>query len=165
VRRRQPVFFAFAERLAMTADLARRYPAARILVSGASADPSLPSEAAVHRDLLIVLGVDPRRIELEERSINTCESARNVAATIRDAPGRWLLVTSAFHLPRSVACFRKAGLEMVPYPAGYESQSNSLVRLGANLRSVNLALHEWIGLLAYRLMGETDELFPAPAAR
>jgi uncharacterized SAM-binding protein YcdF (DUF218 family) len=165
VRRGQPVFFGFAERLTMTADLARRYPTARILVSGGSNDRSLPSEAAVHRDLLTVLGVDPGRIELDERSINTCESARNVAATIRDAPGRWLLVTSAFHLPRSVACFRAAGLDIVPYPAGYESRSNSLVRLGANLRNLSLALHEWIGLLAYRLMGDTGEIYPAPAAK
>src|SRR5262245_13525656 len=165
VRRDQPVFFGFAERLTMTADLARRYPTARVLVSGGSADPTLPSEAKVHGDLLTVLGVDPSRIELEERSINTCDSARNVAATIKDAPGRWLLVTSAFHLPRSVACFREMGLDIVPYPAGYESRTNSLVRLGANLRNLSLALHEWIGLLAYRLMGETGELFPAPSAR
>ncbi|HZS84674.1 MAG TPA: YdcF family protein [Stellaceae bacterium] len=162
--RDQPVFWGYAERITMTAALARRFPKATILISGGSNHRGWPSEASVHRDLLAAIGVDPGRIRLEERSRNTCESAIESKRAAEGAAGqRWLLVTSAFHLPRAVACFRHAGWTIIPYPAGYEVKgSGGLPSLADNLHLFHLALHEWSGLLAYRLMGMTDEIFPAP---
>jgi uncharacterized SAM-binding protein YcdF (DUF218 family) len=164
-RRGQPVFFGFVERVVATATLARRFPAARILISGGSFKEGLPSEAAAHRDLLVALGIPADRILLEERSHDTCESAVNSRRMLPDGPRqRWLLVTSAFHMPRSVACFRHVGWDIEPYPAGYEDQGRGVFALPGNLRVLTLALHEWLGLAAYRALGWTDELFPAPHA-
>jgi hypothetical protein len=67
-------------------------------------------------------------------------------------------------MPRAIACFRHAGWNIVPYPAGYLDRGSGVFSLIGNLHVFDVALHEWVGLLAYRLLGETDEIFPVPAA-
>ncbi|EFG2886070.1 YdcF family protein, partial [Escherichia coli] len=76
-----------------------------------------------------------------------------------------LLVTSAFHMPRSVLLFRKAGFEVVPWPADYRSTGEDGPGLtGHNIihtmQTTGVALKEWIGLVAYRLTGRTDSVLP-----
>src|SRR5262249_32669385 len=80
----------------------------------------------------------------------------------------WLLVTSAYHMPRAVGVFRHAGFKVEPYPVDYRTHSQKdLTRLfetvGDGIKRTDLAVKEWVGLLAYRLSGRTDELFPGPA--
>jgi uncharacterized SAM-binding protein YcdF (DUF218 family) len=158
-----------AERLTKTAELSMRYPDARILLSGGTGD-LLPehgkSEAALARDLLVEIGVEKRRIELEERSRNTCENAVASKAIAMPKPGeQWLLITSTFHMPRAVACFRAAGFPALPYPVDYLIRRSDLRRPAASiavgLYLADLAAHEWLGLVAYHLIKGT-ELFPAP---
>lgn len=157
-----------AERLTKTAELSRRYPDARIILSGGLSDRGR-TESALARDLLVSIGVPAERIEIEERSRNTCENATQSKAVARPAPGDvWLLVTSAFHMPRAVACFRAAGFPIVPYPVDYYVSPPDLRRLmptiTAGLDNADGAAHEWLGLLAYHLAKGT-ELFPAPEVR
>ncbi len=84
-------------------------------------------------------------------------------------PGeRWLLVTSAFHMPRSMGIFRKAGFEVEAYPVDWRMGGRddlfSFTNVGADgLGRTEIAVREWIGLVAYRLMGRTGELLPGPA--
>ena len=82
-------------------------------------------------------------------------------------PGeRWLLVTSAFHMPRAMGAFRHAGFDVIAWPADYLSLGvpSEWVKpneaLSEGLRRVDFGAKEWIGLLAYRLTNRTDELFP-----
>jgi uncharacterized SAM-binding protein YcdF (DUF218 family) len=89
-------------------------------------------------------------------------------ALVNPTPGqRWLLVTSAWHMPRSVGIFRRAGFSVVSYPVGYLTFGDgrdlhmTYDALDAFAR-FDAAAHEWIGLLAYRLSGKTNALFPAP---
>jgi uncharacterized SAM-binding protein YcdF (DUF218 family) len=164
-RRGQPIFSGYAERVTATAALAHRFPGARLLVSGGSFDPTLPSEAAAHRDLLVAMGIDGARILTEEHARNTCESALFSYQQMPAAPSeRWVLVTSAFHMPRAIACFRHVGWNIVPFPAGYLDHQSDVFALVGNLHVFDLALHEWVGLVAYRLLGETDAVFPAADA-
>ncbi len=157
------------ERLTKTAELSLLHPSARILLSGGSADLLSyegKSEAAVARDLLVGIGVPYKRIELEERSRNTCENALESKAVARPKPGEtWLLVTSAFHMPRSVACFRAAGFPIIPYPVGYQARESDRQHptssLSMGLYLADVAAHEWIGLVAYHFTMKT-ELFPSP---
>ena len=92
----------------------------------------------------------------------------NFASDPRDlggkgTPQRWLLVTSALHMPRSVACFRAAGWDVTPYPTNFRIGPDPLsFALPQNLEGVDLAAHEWVGLLYYRLRGYTRDLFPGP---
>lgn len=157
------------ERLTKTAELSRLYPDARILLSGGLGDLLLEggkSEAAIARDFLVEIGVPKERIEIEERSRNTCENAVESKAVAAPRPGQtWLLVTSAFHMPRAVACFRAAGFPAIPYPVDYLVRRSDLDRpvstASTGLYLADLAAHEWLGLVAYHFAKGT-ELFPRP---
>ena len=89
-------------------------------------------------------------------------------ALVTPKPGEhWLLVTSAFHMPRSIGLFRKVGFAVEPYPVdwrvgGREDLFSFNGLSGEGLARTDTAVREWIGLLAYRLRGRIDELFPGP---
>jgi uncharacterized SAM-binding protein YcdF (DUF218 family) len=114
--------------------------------------------------LVLGTGVAPERVRFDSESRNTCDSARSTLALAAPQAGeRWLLVTSAFHMPRSVACFRAAGWDVTPYPTDYRRALGQWSPdLLVNLEDLDLATHEWLGLVYYRLRGRTNELFPAP---
>ena len=171
---RDQLTFGEGERIMAAADLARRYPAARIVFSGGSGDvlESPPEAHAVHR-FASTLGLDVSRMSFDDASRNTVENASFVAALVGvPLKGRWLLVTSAFHMPRAQALFRKAGLNLDAYPVAFRtagarghnrwSWSWSWSWL-SGLDMVDLATKEWVGLLAARLFGHSDVLFPAPS--
>ena len=120
------------------------------------------------RALWLSLGVPAQRMTFENRSRNTYENATMTRAIVQPRPGeRWLLVTSAAHMPRSMGIFRRAGWNMIAYPVDYRTFGDArdvrptTLALDA-LRRIDAALHEWIGLLVYRLTGKTDSLLPAP---
>jgi uncharacterized SAM-binding protein YcdF (DUF218 family) len=159
-----------AERITATAELARKYPNARIIFSGGNASlfGNAPAEAAVAFRQLVALGVAPDRITAEDQSRNTIENAVFSRLIAQPKPGeRWLLVTSAFHMPRAMAVFRAAGFPVEAYPVDYRTRGPSdATRLFSSvafgLAQVDVAMHEWAGLAAYRLTGKTEEFFPAP---
>jgi uncharacterized SAM-binding protein YcdF (DUF218 family) len=156
-----------AERLTAAAGLRRRHPELPIVVTGFSAAVRHRglSEGEITRRLMADLGFPPDAFVYEERSRTTFENARYTADEFAVA-GPWLLVTSAFHMPRAVAAFRAQGVEVVPYPVDWRAPPpeagrwirSATVRLGW----VGLVLNEWVGLAAYRVLGRTDTLFPAP---
>lgn len=167
--RGQAAVTSAAGRITEATVLARRFPSARILISGGDGrlDPGLLSEAAVTRDLLVQLGVPAQRIELESVSRNTYENAvLSYAAAQPRADETWLLVTSAMHMPRAVGCFRRAGWTVVPYPVDYRTSTRIMMTPGLfvdDLMLVNVAAKEWLGLIAYYWLGRTDALLPAPS--
>lgn len=159
------------DRFVETAILARRFPEARILVSGGSGELLLTgeSDADTAPRLLAALGVAPERLILENRSRNTDENARFSRELVAPQPGEiWLLVTSAFHMPRSVGLFRKAGFPVVPWPVDYRTAGDEgygffVDNAIDSLQNTTLGIREWIGLVAYWLTGRTDQLLPGPA--
>lgn len=166
-----PALNIHAERMTTFVTLARRYPAARLVFTGGNAalDPAnQPTEADVARRLFADLGLDANRIAFEDASRNTYENAVLTKRLIQ--PGvdeTWLLVTSAAHMPRSVGVFRAVGWHVVPWPVAYMTAPSidtewSLPDTSASLAMLDLAAHEWAGLVIYRLLGRTQALFPAP---
>ncbi len=159
-----------AERMTAAVELARRYPAARIVFSGGTGHLMYESgtEAEVALRLFEGLGIARSRITAEDRSRSTAENAVFTKELIDPKPTeRWLLVTSANHMPRSVGCFRRVGFAIEPYPVDWRTRGREdLLRpfytLADGLRRVDTAAREWVGLLAYRLTGRTSELFPGP---
>jgi len=159
-----------AERLIVVPELARRYPKARILFSGGNAsvlEHGL-SEAQFAVPLIESLGVAHDRILVEGRSRNTAENAAFSKALAAPKPGeRWLLVTSAFHMPRAIGCFRQAGFEVEAYPVDWRTRGPrdliDISNVGGGLANTDLATHEWIGLVVYWLTGRTPVLFPGPS--
>jgi len=159
-----------AERMTAMAELARRYPQARIVFSGGSGRLILDgvSEASLAARLFESFGIARERITLEDKSRDTLENARFTRELVQPKPGeRWLLVTSAHHMPRSVGLFRSEGFSVEAYPVDYRTRGAiDLLRffstVGDGLRRTDTATREWVGLLVYRLTGRTAELFPAP---
>lgn len=159
-----------ADRIFAMLDLARRYPKARIVFSGGSGAllSGSVSEAPVAGRLLQQSGISPDRVLLEDASRNTAENAAFSRRLVEPKAGeRWLLVTSAFHMPRSIGAFRAVGFEVEAYPVDWRSRgrSEALVpfdRLSGGLARTDVAVHEWIGLIAYWLTGKGSALLPAP---
>jgi uncharacterized SAM-binding protein YcdF (DUF218 family) len=127
------------------------------------------TESAVARDVLVASGISADRIELDERSRNTCENATESVLLAKPRPGeRWLLVTPAVQMPRSVACFRAAGFAVISYPVDYRTRRalrwpGLAASIATGLGATDFAAHESIGLLAHRALGLTNELLPSPA--
>ena len=158
-----------AERVTAIAALARRFPDARIVFTGGNANLIFngPPESAYVLDLFESFGIPRSRVTLEERSRNTAENARFTKALIDPKPGdRWLLVTSAAHMPRAIGCFRKAGFPIEAYPVDWKDLGWSNLWVPDwplyGLRAADVGSKEWVGLLAYWLAGYTSELFPGP---
>ena len=166
--RGQPVLNGSAERLTAAMALHRQMPDKPFVVSGFSGrlNPRGWNEAEITARLFQQQGVDPARVRFEAQSRNTAENARLTATLVgRDAAQPWLLVTSAWHMPRAVASFRAEGLEVLPYPVDFRTEPARLTwprDLGDSLGLATLALHEWLGLLIYYLAGNGAALFPAP---
>jgi uncharacterized SAM-binding protein YcdF (DUF218 family) len=166
VRRHIPSLNSHAERMTEFVHLAKLYPAARLVFSGGGAvfspDPRA-SEAMVAREFFSQQGLDVRRVAFESRSRDTYENVLFTKAIVRPRPGQvWLLVQSAADVPRSMGIFRKLGWPVIPVPVGYKSDGANSIDFANHLAQLDGAVHEWLGLLVYRLTGRTDALFPAP---
>ena len=164
-----PTLNGSSERLVAMVRLSRHYPDAPVIFSGGSGRliGDEPSESEVLQWVLEDLGIDPGRFIWESRARTTSENAALTRALVpEDEDGAWLLVTSAWHVPRSVATFRAAGWSVIPYPVDYRTSAEEdhlpTFSVSEGMRLLNLASREWIGLLAYRLTGRSAELFPGP---
>jgi uncharacterized SAM-binding protein YcdF (DUF218 family) len=159
-----------AERITAGVALARRYPQARLIFSGGSGKLLSPEEreAPVAQKLFVDLGLAPERIEIDDRSRNTAENATVSKEIAQPKPGeRWVLVTSAAHMPRAIGAFRSAGFAVEAYPvdwrtAGPEDAWLFSDGITGGLDRLDNAAHEWIGLFAYWVTGRSSELVPGP---
>lgn len=156
-------------RLIAFADLVRRFPDATHIYSGGSGlllAQELREDTAA-RGALAQMGIDPAQVIFENDSRNTWENALFSQRIVRPKPGEvWLLVTSALHMPRSVGIFRQIGWPVVPYPVDFRTLAGGRPYLryefDMQIELLHDAIREWIGLVAYRLMGRADSLFPGP---
>jgi len=152
--------------------LARRHPEAKLaLIGGEGGFTSVGfPESRATLGFVVEQGIAPERIILEERSRSTHENAVFAKEQIQPAPGEiWILVTSAYHMPRAVASFDAVGWPVIPYPFDYKIDPQTGLRANLSLldglTASTLAGKEWAGLVGYRLMGWTRELLPAPAGQ
>lgn len=170
IARGVPAYANAGERAIAFGALARKYPDARLVFSGGNGkgNSETLTEARMTMIALPELGIAPERVEFESRSRNTAENALFSKELLKPRPGeRWLLVTSAFHMPRAVGCFRKVGFDVIPYPVdfrtiGPDQLNETFSRTASGLDVADVSLKEWVGLVAYYLSGKTSALFPAP---
>jgi uncharacterized SAM-binding protein YcdF (DUF218 family) len=164
---------AAASRVTAAVELARKHPEAKLVFSGGTAsllDPSAEPEAEAAGALFRLFNIPAERVVLEDRSRNTQENALFTRNLVTPKPGeRWLLITSASHMPRAMGCFRAVGLNLEAYPVDFRTEGKAtdywrpFDSLSEGLSVASLAIKEWIGLVAYRLSGYTTELLPAPS--
>ena len=155
----QPALNDAAERMTAPVPLLRQYPHLRLLFTGGEGEllAGGMSEAQRAKIFFDSMGVPPQRVMYESSSHTTFENATFSARL----PGvnltqPWLLVTSANHMPRALATFKKAGWNVTPYPVDYQTGSHtpwSQYSLSAGARKWHLVLHEIIGLWTYQLAG------------
>ena len=159
-----------AERVTEGLRLAHLLPAARLVFTGGAGSilqhevPGAEHVARFWRDA----GIAPERIVVEARSLTTWENAVETQRVLAPKPGeRFLLVTSAMHMPRSIGVFRRAGFDVTAYPCdfrtgGGDDATRVFDAFPNGFRRLDDAAKEWIGLLAYRLAGRSGALYPAP---
>ena len=149
-------FHGNAERDIAMVELAQRYPDAKLVYTGRS----------IWLPFMRRHGIEGRAT-LEDQARNTYENAVLSKALASPAPGeRWLLVTSAAHMPRSVGVFRQVGWPVIPYPVDYRTSGgiDALVvpNVARRWREFDQAVKSWLGLMAYWLTGRSSALLPAP---
>jgi uncharacterized SAM-binding protein YcdF (DUF218 family) len=152
-----PLLNDSAERMTMAVALWQRNPKLRLVFTGGEGEwfGSGPTESERALHFFASLGVPPTALTLEMRSHNTFENAIFTSQVPGvDSHQPWLLLTSAWHMPRSLATFRKAGWNVTPYPVDFRTGGSPPwgrfdLRIGAELWE--LLLHECIGIAAYRL--------------
>ncbi|MGV0908812.1 YdcF family protein [Martelella sp. FOR1707] len=159
----QPQLNEGAERYTAALALARRFPDAKILFTGGSgalrdAAGATTSEAEIAEQFFLAQGLAPERLLLEDQSRNTAENARLSLALANPKRGEnWILITSAFHLPRAMRSFETAGWEnLVAFPVDYRTSAfgdGIGWNLTRNLAVLNTAIRENVGQLAYWLSG------------
>jgi len=150
--------------------LARRYPDAQLVYTGGS--PSLLNqqykEADVAKQLYRELGLDVSRIQFERNARNTAENAALSYKMVN--PGQdenWLLITTAWHMPRSYGLFCQVGWRVLPYPVDHQvipGQMQFQWAFVKNLYDLNVAVKEWVGLTVYYLLGKTSAFLPSDCA-
>jgi uncharacterized SAM-binding protein YcdF (DUF218 family) len=172
--RHAPTLNEAGERIVEAVILAKRFPEAKIAFSGGDAGIiyKSSSEAEGAASLLTALGVPREQLILEANARDTYENAvflkEELAKQGLLGPGtRWVLITSAYHMPRAMGAFRAAGFDVGSWPVDYRTRGEADLtrpfdKVSEGLRRVDTATREWVGLLAYWLSGRSDALFPAP---
>jgi uncharacterized SAM-binding protein YcdF (DUF218 family) len=157
-----------ADRFVEALRLARNHPQARILVSGGDGSISggYEGEAQTAERFFSAFGISPDRLIKDNTSRTTYENSLNTAGLLK-ARGleNCLLITSAFHIPRSVGLFAKAGIAVTPWPVDYRTSGIARLSLdftqpALNAQITTTAVREWMSLAAYYLTGRIDNLFP-----
>ena len=155
------------ERFIAAIALAHRFPNARVLFTGrvTRQNQKKPRIAGPIETLFVEAGIKRERLVLEARSRNTAENAVFSLEVANDAkPGTWILVTSAWHMPRAIATFCKAGWRsLVAWPTDYRALAFGK-RMGwdlaRNLEDLNTGVKEWVGFVAYWVMGRASARVP-----
>jgi uncharacterized SAM-binding protein YcdF (DUF218 family) len=155
----QPALNDGAERMTAALPLLQRYPHWRLLFTGGEGELTAQGMSEAERAQIFYqsMNVAPQRLLLEAASRTTHENAVFSAALPGvDKTRAWLLVTSAWHMPRALATFEKAGWNVTPYPVDFRTGVETpwlRYSLAEGAARWHLALHEYLGLLAYRVSG------------
>ena len=147
--------------------LARQYPSAKLIFSGGTG--SLTHQQYKAADVAKILfaqqGIDATRVIYERESRNTYENAIYSQQMMKPGTNEnWVLITTAWHMPRSVGIFCKIKWPVIPYPVDHQTRKGDLFRINFsllnNMYALKTSIKEWIGLIAYSLTGKTTSVLP-----
>ena len=146
-----------AERMTVPVGLMRQHPRLDLVFSGGEGRllTTGVAESELAKAFYMQQGLDMARVRLEGGSRTTRENAQQVAKLLGERCQQpWLLVTSAWHMPRSVSEFEAVGCQVTPYPVDFRTGASTPLTeysLAHSLLRWQTALHEWLGVLAYGL--------------
>lgn len=160
----KPIYNKASSRLFEFIALVQKYPGKRIIVTGT------PVESDYTRKVFDMFGVDQSRVTYEGNSRNTQDNAKLTYELVKPNPNsKWVLVTSAFHIPRSVGLFKGAGWTVIPYPVNYMSTGEygkhswlaGLDRM--NFAAWRMGILQVAGLVNHYLEGDSKVIYPKPS--
>ena len=164
----QPALNDRAERLTQGVALARRYPDAPLAFTGGG-QLIVNDKPFTEADVAALFFKEQQvsnPLILEDQALNTHDNATLLAKRLPDdRPGPWILITSAYHMPRAVGLFRAAGIDILPYPVDYKSipeLSGWWYEIARGAHDADFAAREWVALYVYHRRGWIKDLFPAP---
>ena len=157
-----------ADRFVEGLKIAQSHPSARILVSGGDGSFSgqYDGDAQTSETFFSTFRIAPERLIREDQSRTTFENAANTKLLLEaNGLSNCALITSAFHMPRSVGLFRKLGIAVTPWPVDYRTSGDATLgpdfsQPSLNAQLTTTAMREWTGLIAYFISGRTHVLFP-----
>lgn len=156
------------ERVTEAISLHKQFPTATVLYTGGTGflKQSDRGGADIAQTFFEQLGISSEKFVFESESRNTFENALYSKELINPSANQnWVLVTSAFHMPRSVGIFNNIGWKVIPYPVDYNSvypEKHPGIEFGGKLSTIDKVTKEYVGLISYRLLGRTDSFFPKP---
>lgn len=155
------------ERLSSFIQLAKQYPAAKLVFTGgnASTDRDRPTEAQIAETYFLNSGISADRLFIDNKARNTAENASYSKLRMNPDPNEtWVLITTAYHMPRAMGVFCQQDWTMLPYPVDHKTLPSEMYKANFSLighaSHLVQAAHEWVGLLAYFASGKTGQLFP-----
>lgn len=157
-----------AERYIEFARLLREYKTAKAIVSGGnpSVVGNLAGQAEFSKQLLMPMGIDPDRVIFEADSRNTYENIVFSKKLLEPAQNStWIVITSAYHMPRAKALLSAVGWDAIAYPVDFRTEGKTgryffTMDSGEAFAVADLAVKEWLGIVFNRLMGRTASLWP-----
>lgn len=156
-----------ADRYLYTAKLAKQYPDVPVMFTGGSGTVQFRDDkksADIPFQVLTAAGVDPERLIIESASRNTAQNFALIKPLLPKKNGHYVLVTSAFHMPRSVGIARQQGINVIPYPVDFRSTQAGLrtwsIDYLGHINTLSTAWREWIGLTVYFVTDKTSAWFP-----
>lgn len=158
----QTVINDSSERLFAFIALSKKYPEARLVYTGGSGD--ITNQHDKHADVAARLfreqGLDTTKIAFESESRNTSESSiltKKIVNPQKDE--KWVLITTAWHMPRSIGIFCKADWLVIPYPVDFRTKPDKLFRIewsfSGHLSQLKIGIKEWLGVLVYSVTGKS----------
>lgn len=149
-------------------DIAREYPNAKLAFTGGSGNMAFPEarESIDAKEFFAMSILNKRKIIYEERSRNTYENAVFSKEIIKPKAGEnWILVTSAFHMPRSVGIFEKQGWPVIPYACDQKTYGTlesylRMPNINSNYALLGIVFKEWVGSIVYYVTGKTAFILP-----
>jgi uncharacterized SAM-binding protein YcdF (DUF218 family) len=152
-----------ADRILQALDVYEKGIAKRLIISGGSGSLTKPDEreSVFIKEYLKIIGYRDEEIIIESASRNTYENALYTAKILDslNLKGPYLLVTSGYHMRRSLACFRKQGIQVEPYSADRSAgerkfyPDNLFLPNASTLMAWDMLFHEWIGYITYKAAG------------
>ncbi len=154
-----------ADRLFQAVELYKTGVIKKILFSGGSGsiEFSYIKEGMFVRRYLLTLGIPDKDIWIEGESRNTRENAvftKEFLEKKNFTSGKFLLITSGYHMRRSLACFRKIGIETTPYSVDRNASPERHFAFDylfiPNVQTLSwweAIIHEWIGMIVYKIKG------------
>ena len=159
----RPMYGKNADRFISAVELYKRNKIKKILISGGSGKLMRPEEreAVILTETLKQMGVNENDIIQENKSRSTYENAKYTAEILKAQypKGKFMLITSSFHMRRSIMCFKKQELPVTPFPVDQQSGEDILtpdkiiIPDAENFIKWTTVIHEWVGIVAYKIVG------------